>query len=232
MSADEELANEAVRVYRRYAIEIVEGLTFCPYAERTREQGKTKEIPILEALPTDEAVLLCIEEAADDPRIEIGLVLFPRLELSRSSFGRWVEVLRKAHTALRGGAAALAIEGFHPDAEADLESPDRLTPFVRRTPDPTLQLTRLDVLERVRRGSPTGTAFVDPSAMNLEALLGEAAKTPLSERIARANHEQVARLGVEAVRAKMDAILRDRDERYARIDPGIVRRLEASSKYR
>lgn len=225
MSADDELAREAVRVYRRYAIEIVEGLTFCPYAARTREQGSTKEIPILEALPTDEVVLMRIEAAADDPEIEIGLVIFPRLALSRASFGRWVEVLRKAHAALRGGAAVLAIEGFHPDAEADLGSPERLTPFVRRTPDPTLQLTRLDVLERVRKGSPTGTAFVDPSAMNLEALLGEPAKKPLSERIAQANHEQVARLGVEAVRVKMDAILRDRDESYARIDPRVVRRL-------
>jgi hypothetical protein len=30
------LIREAVRVYRRYAVEIVEQLSFCPYAQKTR----------------------------------------------------------------------------------------------------------------------------------------------------------------------------------------------------
>lgn len=223
-SIDERLAAEARRVYRRYAVEIVEGLGFCPYAERARADGRTREVPLLEAIPTDATVLAAIEAIADDPSIEIGLVLFPRVALSRPKLGRWVELLRKAHAAARGGRAVLAIEGFHPDAAADLSRPERLTPFVRRTPDPTLQLTRLDVLDRVRRGTPQGTAFFDPASMDVSALLEEGPRAPLHERIAERNLETVETLGVAEVEAKVQAILRDRDASYAAIDPTVPRR--------
>lgn len=220
---DEALAREAIRVYRRYAVEIVEGLSFCPYAERARTEGRTEEIVIVGELPTDEAVGERIEEVAEDEQIEIGLVVFPRLTLSRPMFGRWVEILRKQHAARRG-SAVLALEGFHPDAEADLSNAERLTPFVRRTPDPTIQLTRLRALERVRRGTPTGTAYVDPSALDLDVLSKEVEKRPLHERIADLNLETVRDLGVEAVEDKLEDILRDRDRSYRAIDPSIVAR--------
>lgn len=226
--ADARLAREAVRVYRRYAIEIVEGLGFCPYAERARLDGHTREVPLVAAIPTDAEVLAAIEAVADDEVVEIGLLLFPRLALSRTRMGRWVELMRKAHTAARGGVAVIAIEGFHPDAAADTQSPERLTPFVRRTPDLTLQLTRLAALDKVRRGTPQGTAFFDPSRMDLSAFIEDDGKRPLHERIAEMNLETVNRLGVEGVRRRMNDILRDRDESYSRIDRSIPRRLEQS----
>lgn len=223
-SAADALAREAVRVYRRYAVEIVEGLVFCPYAERARQDGRTREVALVDAVPTDGAVLAAVDRIAAEPEVELALLLFPRSRIGRAELGRWVELLRKAHAAAHGGTV-LAIEGFHPDAEADLTNAERLTPFVRRTPDPTLQLTRLDALEKVRRGSPTGTAFFDPATTDLDAFLSEAEKRPLHERIADMNFETVKRLGPEEVRRRMDAILRDRDEAYAKIDPGIARRL-------
>jgi hypothetical protein len=143
--------------------------------------------------------------------------------------GRWVEVMRKAHAATRDGAAVIAIEGFHPEAAADTASPERLTPFVRRTPDLTLQLTRLAALDKVRRGTPQGTAFFDPSRMDLSSFIEDDEKRPLHERIAEMNLETVQRLGVEGVRRRMDDILRDRDEAYARIDASLPRRLGESA---
>lgn len=218
------LAAEAVRVYRRYAVEIVEGLGFCPYAEKSRLDGRTREVVIDGVTPTDDAVLERVEAIADDPEIEIGLVIFPRIALSQPALGRWVEVLRKGHAARRDGKAVLAIEGFHPDAPADTSTADRLTPFVRRTPDPTLQLTRLSVLERVRRGSPTGTAFFDPSAMSVDALLASEPKAALHERIAERNLATVTALGVDEIERRYADILRDRDASYAALDPAIRRR--------
>ena len=182
-------------------------------------------MPILEEVPSDEVVLDQVERIAEDEGVEIGLITFPRLRRSRLEFGRWVEVLRKAHAKTHGGRTVLAIEGFHPEAEADLSEPALLTPFVRRTPDPTLQLTRLAVLERVRRGSPTGTEFFDMSTGDLDELAEKLSKPPLHERIADTNRDTVARMTVEAVKAKMDDILRDRDESYAAIDPSVPRRL-------
>lgn len=221
---DAALVREAVRVYRRYAVEIVEKLGFCPYAERCRLEGRTREIVLTDAIPTDADVEGTIERVADDATIEIGLVVFPRLEISRPKLGRWVEHLRKAHARTRGGAAILAVEGFHPDAEADTSNADRLTPFVRRTPDPTLQLTRLSVLEHIRRGTPQGTAFFDPSSMDLEAMISTPDRPPLHARISEQNLDTVKRLGAAEIAARMEDILRDRDAAYARIDPTIARR--------
>lgn len=211
------LEAEAIRLYRRYAVEIVEALGFCPYAERARVEGRTRELVISAAEPTDDEVGRAVESIADDLVVEIGLVIFPGLALDARALGRWVERLRKAHAARRG-APLLAIEGFHPDAEPDTTNADRLTPFVRRTPDPTLQLTRLAVLERVRRGTVQGTAFFDPASMDLHALLSEPAPRPLHERIAERNLATVERLGAAEVADAMDDILRDRDATYARLD--------------
>jgi len=219
---DGRLRAEALRLYRRYAIEIVEGLSFCPYAAKTREDGHTREVVVTSVEPSDEEILEAIEAIADDPVVEVGLLIVPRLTLDQPALGHRVEDLRKAH-ADRRGRTVLAIEGFHPRAEADATAPERLTPFVRRTPDPTLQLTRLDVLERVRRGTPTGTAFFDPDAMDLDALLSEPTKAPLHERIADMNLETVRRLGVDEVAARLRDILEDRDRSYAAIDPSIPR---------
>ncbi|MCA9607553.1 MAG: hypothetical protein KC619_18225, partial [Myxococcales bacterium] len=147
--------------------------------------------------------------------------------VTRQELGRWVEGLRKAHAARHGRKPILAIEGFHPDAGADTSSAERLTPFVRRTPDPTLQLTRLAVLERIRRGSPSGTAFFDPSVMNVDELLASPPKPALHERIADQNLETVLSLGVPEIERRYRDILRDRDDSYAGIDPTIIRRADA-----
>lgn len=219
---DARLRAEALRLYRRYAVEIVEGLSFCPYAEKTREDGHTREVVVTAAEPSDAEILEAVEAIADDPSVHVGFVIVVRLALDQPALGHRVEDLRKAHAAARGGTV-VAIEGFHPRAAPDATAAERLTPFVRRTPDPTLQLTRLDVLERVRRGTPTGTAFFDPESMDLDALLGEPAKAPLHERIADMNLETVNRLGVDAVEARLVDILRDRDATYASIDPTIPR---------
>ena len=175
-------------------------------------------------IPHDADVLGAIDAVAADPDVEIALLLFPRMDVARGRMHRWVEHLRKAHATRCGGTPVLALEGFHPHAEADATSPERLTPFVRRTPDPTIQLTRLSVLDRVRRGTPQGTAFFDPSSMDLEALLNEDARPPLHERIAERNHATVLELGAAHVTQVMNDILRDRDESYRNIDPDIARR--------
>lgn len=213
---DEALAREAVRVYRRYAIEVVERLGFCPYAERARLEGRTRELVCLDETPDLERTLAIVSEAARDPAIEIGLILFPRATLGRLELSRFVELLRRTHQA-RPGGLVMAMESFHPDADADLTNADRHVPFVRRTPDATIQLVRHDVLLRVRRAGDHGTAFFDPSRMSLEALLASPAPTPLHTQIARNNLATTLEHGLEAIERVYADIRRDRDESYARV---------------
>jgi len=218
--SDAELVREALRIYRRYATELIERHGFCPWAERARNEGHVTERVLTQSGTTDTAPsLAAIAELDADAEIEIGLLIYPRLPLGRLDFEHFVALIRRDDTARHElGSVPFALAAFHPDARADLSDPERLIPFIRRSPDPTIQLVRQSVLERVRSRSPEGTAFIDPGSLDLERLLAEQKKppVPLRQRIARANQETIAELGVAELEAQLDDILRDRDETYAR----------------
>ncbi len=218
--SDDALIREALRIYRRYASEIIERYTFCPWAERARLEGHVTERVLVQSDADTAPSLAAMAELAADPAIEIGLLIYPRITLGRLPFEHFVAEVRRADEARHElGAATFALAAFHPDAQADLDDPERLIPFIRRSPDPTVQLVRLSVLESVRSRSPEGTAFVDPASLDLDRLLAEQekAKLPLRQRIARANQETVTEVGVEAIEATLADIFRDRDESYAKL---------------
>lgn len=213
----EALANEAIRLYRRYQSEIVEALNLCPWAERARTEGRVRE-RVVEWLPTDVgAALEAIDELARDQDVEIGLLLFPTARAPRAEFERYVSRLADEDAKIRElGTAPFAMAAFHPDAEADLSDPERLISFLRRTPDPTIQLVRCETLDRVRGGFSDGTAFVD---VNFLTTLDKTREDtlPLRQRIARANLRTVARAGVADVERRIDRIKQDRDATYAKL---------------
>ncbi len=213
---DDALVHEAIRVYRRYAVEIVERFEFCPYAKHSRVQGKTRELVSLDPTLDVERVLPLVHAIADERELEIGLLLFPNVSTPRLELARFVERLRHAHQAEPTGLV-MAMEAFHPDADADLESPERHVPFVRRTPDPTIQLVRHDVLLDIRREGDHGTGFFDPATMSLDALFAKPDRVPLHEVIARANLKTTCAHGVLAIERIYADIRRDRDESYARV---------------
>jgi hypothetical protein len=210
----------ARKVYARYQREIVEGFNFCPYALRAREDGAVRVEVCLEADPSHETVLAMADALAQDSAVEIGLLLFPRVFIERLPWQRWVGELHALDAATpRPLAKLFAAAAFHPDAEPDTASPARLVSFIRRTPDPTIQLVRLSVLQRMRARDPAETTFVAPQ--DLDAYMKSLkenppeSRLPLHERIARANLETVRAQTPEHVRAILDDILRERDEAYA-----------------
>jgi hypothetical protein len=214
---ERELERAALAVYARYALEIVEGLGFCPWAAKARREGHVKQAVVASATPTPADAVARIAAFEADPAIEIGLILFPRVAMARAPFDRWVAEVRLADEAR--GPVIFALAAFHPDAVADTGSAGKLLPFIRRTPDPVIQCVRRDVLERVRGQEASGTAFVDLDKLDLAQLLApsKAAPTPIHERVGSANLETVLQLGAAAVTAKLDDILRERDERYAQL---------------
>jgi hypothetical protein len=215
---DHALAREAVRLYRRYQEEIVESLNLCPWAERARREGRVRE-EVVFATRLDPALALgAVESLARDESVEIGLVLFPRLTATPTAFERFVSLLSAADAERRPiGTAPFAMAAFHPQALADLRDPERLIPFLRRSPDPTVQLIRCASLERVREGFHEGTAFVDVSAMTALAI-GTADPLPLRTRIARANERTIRKIGIEEVERRLTLIAADRDAAYARLE--------------
>ncbi|MBX3246367.1 MAG: DUF1415 family protein [Myxococcales bacterium] len=211
------LEREARRIYARYEVEVVEAFGFCPWAARARAQGEVEVRVVLDAdePEAEEAALVAIEAHAARAHVAVGLVVLPRLPVSARAMARFVARLRERHAAAHGSSPPMALAEFHPDAAADLESPARLVPFLRRSPDPTIQCVRLSVLSELRRGEE-GTGFVDLASTNLAELLARPVRKPLHERVAEVNLATVEERGVDAVEAVLADIRADRDAAYAR----------------
>jgi hypothetical protein len=208
---------EALRVHRRYQVEVVEGCGLCPWAEAARLAGRVSERVILQtSVDGVEASLAAIDDLAAEPATDVAFLVYPRLAVARAPFEEFAARLREADSPRHElGRVPFVLAVFHPDAEPDTGDPERLIPFLRRTPDPTLQLVRAAALDAVRSLSSQGTQFV--SMASFEPSPGGPPQVPLRERIARTNLATVSRMGVDAVRRALDDIRRDRDESYARI---------------
>jgi len=215
----EALERETRRIYARYQVEVVEAFGFCPWAARAREDGEVEVRVVLDdddALATDPAAALdAVEAHAARAHVAVGLVVFPRVQASREQFARFVALLRERHADAHGRSPPMALAEFHPDAAPDLGAPARLVPYLRRSPDPTIQCVRLSVLSALRRGEE-GTDYVDLSTTSLAELLARPVRKPLHERVAERNLEIVRDRGVEAVEAALADIRADRDAAYAR----------------
>ncbi|HET7504323.1 MAG TPA: hypothetical protein VFK02_25050 [Kofleriaceae bacterium] len=207
--------DEVARIFARYLVEVVERHELCPWARGAREQRQIATAvlwgaPALDAWVTEAERLL----AADGTRVAI--VIAPELVTSRTAF-----------RALRDQVAAripsAGVAEFFPLAPLDLSTPARLVPFLRRSPDPMLQLVPLALIDAVRAQPPPTAVLAQQAAM----LRGTAhAPAPgLGERIALANHA-TAHAAHAAIAATLDDIAADRRASYARVgiacgvDPG------------
>jgi hypothetical protein len=215
---DIELEQEVLRLNRRYLDEVVEAFALCPWALRARLDGQVSERVFTHESPDFFAESLdALSTLSAHESIEVGLFIYPRLRLSRLEFEHFVRRLRALDEArYEVGEVPLAMAAFHPDAEPDLDDAERLIPYLRRSPYPTIQVVRRTALERVRGGADEGTAYLD---LSLVASLDvhEPVSPPLRERIARANLATVRRVGKDTLEAAVRDILRDRDETEERL---------------
>lgn len=205
MVAVQDPASAAVlHVLTRYLVEVVERHELCPWARGARERRELA-IGILWGTPeladwTGEARHLLAT-----PGVRVALVVAPELAIARPAFSHL-----RDQVAARLPTAGIA--EFHPDAELDTSSPARLVPFLRRAPDPLLQLVPLVELEAVR-GAPV------PADRSAQAqILGGHAPPPrrsITTRIADDNLATAQRAG-EDMRLTLEAIAMDRRRRYAR----------------
>lgn len=221
------LEREARRVYARYQTEVVEAVGLCPWAKQAREDGTVRVEVVLAEAPTPEDVLPLVDEVAQDDSVEIGILLFPNVTLPR---GKW----ERLHSRLRNldanrfkyGASPLTSAAFHPVAEPNMASGDLLKPFIRRSPDPLIQLVRVSVLDAIRGERTGGTTVLDVkdiAGLDIAALKALTQRPkPVSEAVAESNLRAVERMGVTELTAVLDDIRRDRDEAYAKVRRALI----------
>ena len=205
---------EARRIYFRYAVEVVEAFTFCPWARSARDAGRMQCNVVLGAEPSPQTLLAELQAADARAEIDVTLLVMPECSLDRVALRHLTAALHAQYEVASGrGNTALAIADFHPSAPLDMTSPERLVPFIRKSPDPTLQLIRHSALEAARRGGQEGTR-----AATLEMMLKGALKEePAHARIASANFRTLERMGPPAVLAVLQDIAQDRLTSYARL---------------
>jgi hypothetical protein len=203
-----------LKVYERYAVEVVEHFGFCPWARASRESG---EVTLRVVFSTDlndfGESLAALSELHQAPGgSDIALFIYPLLDLDRLGFDDYVRRLRAHAETVVPKLDAYAMAAFHPRASADLGHPDRLVPFVRRSPDPTLQLVRKSALSAIK-GLAHGTAFLDVSALSIDAFkaLQEPAPKAVRERIAEQNLATVRDRGPDAIEAVLEDIASERE---------------------
>jgi hypothetical protein len=195
------LVDEALRLNARYVEEVVIGWGLCPWAAQAWREGAVARRVLTDATPDPTAALAFVDEIAPRPGTSIGLLIFPRVTLDEAAFGAFAERVRRADRARRppGDGAPFLLAAFHPVSEASASatnaaSPAALISYLRRTPDPMLQLVRASLLENLSPGN-----------------------RDLSGEIARANFATVADRAPAALDAAILDIRRDRDSAYARL---------------
>jgi len=198
-------AAEVLRILERYLVEVVERHELCPWARATREHGELA-VDVLWGTPSLAAWIACAGRLLAAPATRIAMVVAPEFAGSRDE-------LAAVRDRVAAQLPAAGVAEFHPAAALDLSTPARLVPFVRRSPDPLLQLVPLAVIDAVRAAPP-------PAARAQQAsMLGGHAAPPrraLAERIAAANHATVAAHHA-AITAALDQIAGDRRAAYARV---------------
>jgi hypothetical protein len=183
--ASERLVAEALRVNRRYVEEVVIGWGLCPWAARAWIDGQVTQRVFVAAEPDAAGAAAFVDELWARPDAAIGLAIFPRVAGTVAAWEKFAEGVRRA----RG---EFMIAAFHPDYRAPdgLLDAARLVPFIRRTPDPTLQLVRASLVDGLR-----GQVSAD---------------------VGRANFANVTARGLAQLDALLADIRRDRDAAYAR----------------
>jgi len=196
---------EVRRLLDRYLLEIVEAFALCPWARAAR-LGDEIAVDVLWGTPT---VAMWVDSARGllaSPRARVAMVVAPELACTPAD-------LRAVRDAVIPRVPSAGIADFHPEAPLDATSPARLVPYLRRSPDPMLQLVPLALLETVRAAPP-----VLDRAQQIQILNGLAVppRVDVADRIAAVNHERVTG-DAATVAARLAEIAADRRRSYARV---------------
>ena len=132
---DARWTSEAIRLFRRYQLEIVEAWGLCPWAEPARRMNRMRDGRVM-LLQTDETTgtarsVATMAELALDETVEVAVLIYPRLGLAMQPFERFVATLREDDARTHPlGAIPFAMAAFHPDARLDQRpTPERLIPY-------------------------------------------------------------------------------------------------------
>ena len=210
---DARLAAEACRLHLRYTTEVVEKFNLCPWARRAGLDGEIGRSALLQADPDPGPTLALIARLeAERPPPPMVIAIYPRLALSPLDFDAFAAAIKATDQARHRGSPPYVSATFHPGYALDERSPSALVPWLRRSPDPSLQLVRLDVIEAAR--GPSGKILFDYSPAAWDELRRRVERGTVFDRVA-ADNQATARQQRGAIERAVADIAADRDRTYA-----------------
>lgn len=196
-----ELARAVHAIHLRYAREIVGAYELCPFMNDP-ESAFGRFCVVLDRS-------LDVLSARDLVLAAPGVVhlVYPLIHEGSHAMERFGNALHEAvrrEVFARGDGTPPVHATFHPEMEGDVRSPQRRIGLVRRAPDPFVQF----VPQGLTGG---GSTFLDPTTMDLSALL-QAAPKPRG-RVASLSDEDLARIA-----SRLGELRAEREATYPRLD--------------
>ena len=186
----------------RYLREFVEALELCPFARKCRETGRLARRVLRGERPAEATAAAARElELTSEEQVEVALLIYPE-------FAGDVQAFEQFRDEVRRSLRVFYCVAFHPALPMDLSDANRAVSFLRRSPDPTLQLVRIATLDRVRSGRPAGSVYLDPSQLSPDELRKVEALPSLSDQIAAANLRTLRQHEPAALSALLETIQR------------------------
>jgi hypothetical protein len=193
---------EARRILDRYIREVVVAHDLCPWARAALADHEIG-VEVVLGVPAI-ADWIAAARRAFAPAIRVAMIVAPELAIDLAAF-------RELRDAVADQLPDTGVAEFHPRAALDLATPARLVPFLRRSPDPMLQLVPLALLDGVR------SAPLPDRGRQAQILAGTVVESrDVGAQIAAANHATVAARHAE-INAALAAIAEDRRAAYARV---------------
>jgi hypothetical protein len=170
--AAQAFAAEVFRVHRRYAEEVVDRFSLCPFMKEP-ETAFGHFCVMLDRTPNATTAIDAVLEA----KSSVVHLVFPCIDLPPQAFERFGAGVRDSLGSWIPRPPVTAT--FHPGLGGDFSTPHKLVGLLRRAPDPFVQF----VPEGLHEG---GTVFVD--------MLDQRGKNPAEENFARLQGEAGERL--------------------------------------
>lgn len=199
------LRREALRLYERYQTEVIERYSICPWAKNARLDGRTRVHVVTDSECELASLVPLLARWSAEPSIDVAFVIAPRFEGGLEAFSEWSSVVGRATHGVFVAAS------FHPDAS---QAPG-LVHFLRQTPDPTVQLVRRAMLERIRSHDPPH--YTDIFELDLHALQADKPIRTVAASVLAHNAQLIEREGRATLQQIIDDIRQDRERTYAKL---------------